>query len=161
MRSGALHVAVGFQDAGTTRREHAGTRRCELAEEPMVLALPPGHRLAARPEVALADLAEDGWTVPSHDGLIARACRAAGFEPRVTVLTSGPLAIGAVVRAGLAVTLTPRLLAPQLPGVRIADVAPPAPRRAHYALLPDRGARAPELWLLEELRVAIEVQAWA
>ena len=98
----------------------------------------------------LADLADATWTAPSRDGLIARACRTAGFEPRIAIVTSDPLAIRAVVAAGLAVTLTPRLLAEHLPGVHIAAAEAP-PRRAIYALLPDSGARPLELALLDEL----------
>ncbi len=151
VRSGELHAAVCFQDATAPRREHDGTRRHELFDEPMVIALPPRHRLARRKSLSLNDLGGEPWTTPSRDGLIARACREAGFEPRITIQTSDPLAIGAVIRAGLAVTLTPQLLAGQLPGVRILAVNGTPPRRAVYALLPDRGARAHDYQLLAEL----------
>jgi DNA-binding transcriptional LysR family regulator len=154
VRDGTLHVAVAFQDAGDDRREHVGTRRHELLEEEMVVALPPRHRYARRASVRLADLAGDVWLAPSRDGLVAQACRAAGFEPRIAILSSDPLAIRAVVQAGMAVTLTPRLLADQLPGVRIASVVGSPPRRALYALLPDTGARPLDVELVEELRRA-------
>ena len=154
VRDGALHAALCFQDAGAPRREHAGTRRHDLAEEPMVVVLPPRHRLARRRRIALADLAGDIWTAPSRDGLIAEACRAAGFEPRIVIVASDALAIRAVVAAGLAVTLTPRRLAAQMHGTHVAPVAGPAPRRALYALLPDAGARPLGLALLRELERA-------
>src|SRR5829696_1942520 len=151
VREGSLHAAVLFQDAAAPRREHPGTRREDLAEEPMVVALPPRHRLARRAQVALPDLAGDAWTAPSRDGLVVRACRAAGFEPRVIVETADPLAVRAVVRAGLAVTMTPRLVAGELAGVRIAEVEGTAPRRTLYALLPDAGARETERAFVAEL----------
>ena len=153
VRGGDLHAALCFQDAAEPRREHEGTRRRELVDEPMVLALPPRHRLAGRRALRLTDLAGDAWVVPSRDGLVARACRAAGFEPRITILTSDPLAIRAVVHAGLAVTMTSRLLAGELHGLHIAAVDGTAPRRAVYALLPDAGARPLELALLHELEL--------
>ena len=156
VRDGSLHAALCFQDAAAPRRDHAGTRRHDLFEEPMLLALPARHRFAARRSVRLADLAGDAWTAPSRDGIVANACRSAGFEPRIAMLASDPLAIRAVVEAGLAVTLTPRMLAAQLHGVRIAAVDGPSPRRAVYALLPDSGARALERWLLEELERAVD-----
>jgi DNA-binding transcriptional LysR family regulator len=53
-------------------------------------APPLGHPHARPRAVPLARLANDSWTAPSRDGLIARACRAAGFQPRLTVLTSAP-----------------------------------------------------------------------
>jgi DNA-binding transcriptional LysR family regulator len=156
VREGTLHAAVCFQDAAAPRREHAGTRRQDLVEDEMVLALPPRHRLARRRAVALADLAGDPWMAPSRDGIVVRACRDAGFEPRVAILASDALAIRAVVAAGLAVTLTPRLIADGLYGTRIADVAGPAPRRALYALLPDAGAHPLARVFLEELRAGAD-----
>ena len=154
VRRGDLHVALCFQDAAERRREHEGTRRYELIDEPMVLALPARHRLSRRGAVRVADLADDAWVAPSRDGLVANACRAAGFEPRITILTSDPLAIRAVVRAGLAVTMTSRLLAGQLHGLRIAPIDGAAPRRTLYALLPAAGARALDLTLLHEIEAA-------
>src|SRR5215218_3301558 len=154
VRAGSLHVAVCFQDAAVPRREHDGLRRHDLAEEPMVVVLPPRHRLARRRVVDLADLADEPWTAPSHDGLVARTCRAAGFEPRIAFLAADPLAIRALVAAGLAVTLTSRLLARQLRGVHIAPLQGEPARRALYALLPDAGARPIDQAMLRELQAA-------
>jgi hypothetical protein len=148
VRRGELHVGVCFQDAAAERREHAGTRRRDLGEEPMMVSLPPRHRLARRRAVALHELAGEPWLAASRDGLIVRACRAAGFEPRLAVLTADPLASAAAIRAGLAVSLTPRLL--PSPGARTLPVAGDGPRRALYALLPDGPARALDLELAEE-----------
>jgi len=141
VRAGRLHLALGFQDAAEPRREHPGLRRHELMEEPMVAALPPRHRLARRRTVDLADLAGEPWTAPSRDGLVARACRAAGFEPRIAFLAADPLAIRALVASGLAVTLTSKLPAGQLHSVHIAAVRGEPARRAVSALLPETGAR--------------------
>ena len=120
----------------------------------MVLALPPRHRLAGRKTIDLADLADEPWTAPSYDGLVARTCRAAGFEPRITFLASDPLAIRALIASGLAVTLTSRLLAEQLQGIHIAAVPGDPARRAIYALLPDTGARPVDRAMLRELETA-------
>ena len=48
----------------------------------MVLALPPRHRLARRKTIEF-DLADDPWTAPSYNGLVARTCRAAGSNPEL------------------------------------------------------------------------------
>jgi DNA-binding transcriptional LysR family regulator len=64
---------------------------------------------------------------------------------------SDPLAIRNVVHAGLAVTVTPRMLAAQLPDLRIAAVDGPAPRRVVYALLPETGVRPLDHLLIDEL----------
>jgi DNA-binding transcriptional LysR family regulator len=155
VRSGELHAAVCFQDARTPRVEPAGTRRRELGEEPMLVALPPRHRLHRRRSVRLAELADDPWLAATPDGLIANASRAAGFEPRITILTSDPLASAALVAAGLAVTLTPGLLATHGAGARAVPVADRPPRRSLYLLLPDSGARELDLALATELEQAV------
>ena len=136
VRDGRLHVALCFQDAVTARREHEGTQRHDVLEEPMVAAVGRRHRLAGRRRVRLADLAGDTWTAATRDGLIHRACVAAGFEPRIAYLTGDPLAIRGLVAAGLAVTLTPRLLAPQLHGISTPALTGDPVQRAIYAVVP-------------------------
>jgi DNA-binding transcriptional LysR family regulator len=66
---------------------------------------------------------------------------AAGFEPRIAYITRDPLAIRGLVGAGLAVTLVPRLLAGELPGIRTLRLTRDAPHRRLYALTPENGAR--------------------
>ena len=139
VRAGGLHVAVCFQDAAQPPREHEGARREDLHEEPFAALLPPHHRLAHGGPIVLSDLAGEVWVAPSREGLIARACRAAGFEPRVRYVSRDPLANRALVAAGLAVTVSPAGLAAELHGVAVAEVRD-APRRTVYGLLPDAGA---------------------
>jgi DNA-binding transcriptional LysR family regulator len=136
VRDGRLHLALCFQDAALPRREHADTHRHDLLEEPMVAAISPAHRLARRARLRLPELAHDTWTAATPDGLIHRACRAAGFEPRLAYLTDDPLAIRAIVAAGLAVTLTPSLLAGHLLGIRTPQLSGNPVRRAIYAVTP-------------------------
>ena len=137
--TGALHVAVCFQDTTQPRREHEGAIREDLHEEPFAALLPLRHRLAGGRPIALSDLAGEVWVAPSREGLIARACRAAGFEARIRYVSRDPLANRALVVAGLAVTLSPDGLAAELHGVAVAEVRD-APRRTVYGLLPDAGA---------------------
>jgi DNA-binding transcriptional LysR family regulator len=137
---GELHLAVCFQDAAIERREHPGTTRHDLLEEPMVAALPPGHRLAGRKSVRATDLADEVWTAPSASGLVARYCAEHGFEPRIAFLTSDVLASQALVAGGHCVTLVPQLVADVTPGVAAVPVQDP-PLRSLYAVLPDAGAR--------------------
>jgi DNA-binding transcriptional LysR family regulator len=130
---------VCFQDATLPRREPDGTQRHDLGEEPMLAALPLDHPLAGRRRIALAALAGETWTAPSREHLVHRACVAAGFEPRIAFVTRDPLAIGELVRNGLAVTLAPRLLAGRLPGVALVELEDRVPHRALYALTPAAG----------------------
>ena len=87
----------------------------------------------------LAALADEPWVAPSGDNLIARACRAAGFEPRLVMISRDPLANRALIAQGLAVTLVPRLLAREFTGVELRPLAGDGPRRDVYALLPPGG----------------------
>ena len=141
VQSGRLHAAVCFQDASGPRREPDGLRRADLLVEPMVALLPSYHRLAGNAAIDLRELAEEPWMAPSPDGLIVAGCRAAGFEPRVIILTRDALAACVIAAAGLAVPLTPELLArAELPGISLPPLKKDPPRRALYALVPAAGA---------------------
>jgi DNA-binding transcriptional LysR family regulator len=139
VRSGELHVAVGSQDAALPRRDYEGIERRDLLREPFLVALAPEHELARQDAVRLSDLADEDWTAAYTDGLIVRACRAAGFEPRLVSLTRDQLAIRALITRGLAVTLAPRLLAEAFTGTALRPIAGEGPERDVYALLPPGG----------------------
>jgi DNA-binding transcriptional LysR family regulator len=139
VRRGELHLAVGFQDAALPRREHEGVVRVDLVREPFLVALPPGHPLAAHDEVPLTALADEPWVAPSGDNLIARACRAAGFEPRLAIISRDPLANRALIAEGLAVTVTPRMLGREFTGIELRPIAGDGPQRDLYLLLPPGG----------------------
>jgi DNA-binding transcriptional LysR family regulator len=156
VQDGSLHVAVCWQDARADRRELEELRRTDLAEEPMVAVLAADHRLASRRQIALSELADEHWMAPESEGLFVDACRAAGFEPRIAILTRDPLAARAIAAAGLAVSLTPRLLARlDLPGIVTRPLRGIAPRRALYAIAPAQGAHPLAGELVDELGAAI------
>ena len=136
VRSGELHLAVGFQDTAEPRHEPPGVERREIFCEQFRVALAADHPLAERPEVRLADLAYEDWTAALPDGLIARACRAAGFEPNLVSLTRDQLAIRGLISRGLAVTLVPELLAEPFKDLALRPIAGTGPSRDVYALLP-------------------------
>ncbi len=138
--TGAVHVALTFQDAGLPRREHRGTTRQDLWDEPFVALVTPTHELAERPAIRLAELRAEPWIIPSTTGLIARACRQARFEPRVAVLATEPLATRGLVAAGLGVSLTSAGLARRLSGVRALALQERV-ERSVYALTPPSGTR--------------------
>ena len=142
VRSGELHLALDFQDSARPRRQAPGLERRDLFEEQFTVALAPGHRLAQRPEVRLADLSDDDWTAASTDGLIVRACQAAGFDPNLVSITHDQLAIRALIARGLAVTLAPQLLADAFRDLALRPIAGASPTRDVFALLPP-GARHP------------------
>ena len=139
VRRGELHLAVGFQDAAQPRREHEGTVRHDLIREPFLVALWPGHPLAELAEVPLDALADEPWVASSSEGVIARACHAAGFDPRLLMLSRDAMANRALVAQGLAVTLMPKLLAHEFGGIELRPVKGAGPERDLYALLPPGG----------------------
>jgi DNA-binding transcriptional LysR family regulator len=152
VRSGELHLAVTFQDSAVEREEPPGLERRDLLRERFLVALPPDHPLAARSEVALADLRDDDWSAALTDGLIVRACRAAGFEPRIVSIMRDQLAIRALIARGLAVTLTPALLAEAFHDVALRPIAGRVPTRDVYALLPPAGRHPLVSPMLDALR---------
>jgi DNA-binding transcriptional LysR family regulator len=116
-----------------------------------MIALAPDHPLADRSEVRLADLSEDDWTAALTDGLIVRACRAAGFEPNLVSITHDQLAIRALIARGLAVTLAPQLLADAFRDLALRPIAGTGPTRDVYALLPPGGRHPLVAPMLEAL----------
>ena len=120
--AGDLHAAVCFQDAAAPRNEPECTERHDLHTEPFMALMAPGHRLARRERIRLADLAEETWVAPSRSGLIARACGEAGFTPAIRYVSRDPLANRALVAGGLAVSITPAGLASTLHGVTVVEV---------------------------------------
>jgi DNA-binding transcriptional LysR family regulator len=152
IRSGELHLAVGFQDAAEPRDEPPGVERRDVFRERFRIALARDHPLADRPEICLADLRDEDWTAAVPDGLIVRACRAAGFEPNLVSLTRDQLAIRALILRGLAVTLVPELLAEPFRDLALRPIAGGGPARDVYVLLPPGGRHplvAPALEALE------------
>jgi DNA-binding transcriptional LysR family regulator len=142
VRSGELHLALGFQDTAQPRHQPPSLERRDLLQEHFMVALASDHRLAQRPKVRLADLSDDEWTAASTDGLIVRACQAAGFTPNLVSITHDQLAIRALITRGLAVTLAPQLLADAFTDLTLKPIDGTSPARDVYVLLPP-GARHP------------------
>ena len=111
----ALLVEPGF---GPVPRD-AQLERVHLLDDPMFAVLPASHPLAAKRTLRLIDLAGETWM---HDGsaccdatVFLRACRDAGFEPRVAFENDDYSAIQGFIAAGVGVALIPQLA---LQGVR-------------------------------------------
>jgi DNA-binding transcriptional LysR family regulator len=153
LASGELDLAIAYQDTTWPRAEPSGVKRHHLLHEEFMVALAPDHPRAAQNEVDLADLRDDDWTAALTDGVIVRACRAAGFEPRLVSITHDQLAIRGLVIRGLAVTLVAELLADPFKDLALRPIAGMTVARDVYALLPP-GRRhplvAPTLEALDE-----------
>ena len=85
-----------------------------LPDEPLYALLPADHPVAARPQVALADLATEDLVCFPRDlapvafDTIVAACVRAGFSPRITQEASNDQSILGIVASGLAVAVVPR-----------------------------------------------------
>ena len=81
-------------------------------DDELLVALPRGHRLAARPRLRLIDLREETWVEAEQADCrraLDRACTAAGFEPRVRFGSEQWLGKQGLVAAGVGVALIPGL----------------------------------------------------
>ena len=105
-----------------------------IQREPLVAALPEGHRLARRARVRLRDLANDTMilfprhTAPGYYDVFINACRVAGFTPRLLHPASMQTILG-LVSAGLGVSLMPASIRNlRRVGVAYRPLAPPVPQ---------------------------------
>ena len=84
-----------------------------LRQEKYVVALPEGHRLAARSRVRVADLRGEDLVVHSGHGrsvmydAVARLCRDAGFEPTIRHEVAETSTLVTFVAAALGVAVVP------------------------------------------------------
>ncbi|MFI5027369.1 MAG: LysR family transcriptional regulator [Solirubrobacterales bacterium] len=148
LRSGELDLALLFEFEGVGERLEAGIRRFPLFEDPLDLALPPGHRLASREELRLEDLREEAWIQTSATSPCARhvvrSCHAAGFEPRVSFESDDYLTVQGLVAAEVGVALIPRLALSGTRGeVVIRELSPQSPVRKVFAATPRAAAVTP------------------
>ncbi len=84
----------------------------QLVSEELMVLLPPGHALAGRDGVRMADLAEEQF-ISFRQGarlreLLMSASRDAAFEPRVTLESNEAQRIRTLVSRGLGVAILPR-----------------------------------------------------
>ena len=148
LRDGEFDLGLIFEFEGTGELG-PGLRSARLFEDPMKLALPKGHRLARKEQVALADLSDDAWVQTSDASACARhvvrVCRAAGFEPRVSFESDDYLTVQGLVAAGVGVALIPQLALSQTVSYDIAvrELQPDGPVRHVVVATPGTGVSLP------------------
>ncbi len=137
VRAGEFDLALLFEFPGVQPRRDrpgAGLRSVTLLEDPMDVALPADHPLAATPALTLADLRAQRWVQTSAASPCARhvvrSCLAAGFEPDVAFESDDYETVQGLVAAGVGVALIPRLALTHLhPGIVVRALAPQSPTR--------------------------------
>lgn len=104
--------------------------------------MPVGHGLAARERVELGEAAHEDWIATRHDNdtyaLLAVACAAAGFSPRIAHAAKEWFAVSALVAAGLGVCIVPRIV--------------PLPAEHHVVRIPLRGSAAQSRRFITDVR---------
>jgi DNA-binding transcriptional LysR family regulator len=104
-----------------------------IGEEPVAVVLPPGHPLAARDGLRLADLADARWLDAPEAAVPLARLRAAsgadGFRSGVHYDGTDPGGLLALAAAGHGLALLPRSLAGNAPGLAAVPLA--VPRLVH------------------------------
>jgi DNA-binding transcriptional LysR family regulator len=158
LAAGELDLALVFEHGFEPDPPPADIELVPLFTDPARVLLPARHRLAARPELAVEDLAGETW-IRAHDGsavrLVDHVLAGAGLRPSLLLAGHGdePVESQVYVVAGDGVALAYRLNVIINPAeIAIRPLTGPAPvRHVQAALL--RGQRAPgALALLEVLR---------
>jgi DNA-binding transcriptional LysR family regulator len=114
-----------------------------LFDDPLVLAVAPGHRLASRRRVRVSDLDQlpliafrTGYDLRT---VTDRACREAGVQPRVVAEGGEMDGVLALAAAGLGAAVIPALAAPTDGTLRAIPInAPPLKRTIALARRADR-----------------------
>jgi molybdate transport repressor ModE-like protein len=161
LRSGALDMALSHDatfetvDGPTTAVEiggsgepRGGIELVHLFDDPMYVAMPTGHPLAASGVLDLASFAGESWMLATtrscpDSRLFLRACHAAGFEPRIAFQNDDYPAMLGFVAAGVGVALVPDMVTRGIrDDVEIRPLEPAPPPRPILVALPV-GYRSP------------------
>src|SRR5437763_774804 len=134
LRAGEFDLALLFEFPGARERPGVGLRTTQLLEDPMHVALPADHPLAAKPALTLLDLRDEDWVQTSASSPCARhvirSCLAAGFEPNATFESDDYETVQGLVAAGVGVALIPRLALTRVHrGIVVRALAPRSPTR--------------------------------
>lgn len=114
-------IAEGRLDGGfvgsTPGNPSSGLVFIPWSTEPLMLFLPPGHRLTNSRKVKLADLARESFvtvareSAPCYAKQIQCMCAEAGFRPKVVQEAARGQAVAVMVAAGAGVSIMPASLA--------------------------------------------------
>ncbi|WP_030394796.1 LysR family transcriptional regulator [Kitasatospora purpeofusca] len=112
LRDGAIDLAVVAAYPGHPYDTELFDLR-PLAEDPVLVALPPDHPLAGRERLRLVELADEPWIAASSraESTLLAACVRSGFQPRIAYEVGAWTAKLGLVAAGFGATLIPALAA--------------------------------------------------
>jgi DNA-binding transcriptional LysR family regulator len=162
LRAGEFDLALLYEFPGVEEPNEASSgavgqlELTQLLDDPMHVALPIEHELAAKPELTLWDLRGEDWVQTSASTPCARhvvrSCLASGFEPHVTFESDDYETVQGLVAAGVGVALVPRLALTRLhPGIVVRSLEPASPMRGVVAATPVGAGVAPAASVMLEI----------
>lgn len=138
---GRLDLAV----VSETGNLPAGVEAAPLLDDPLLVAVPPGHILADRVEVAPAELRGERWIAGSTElsSTLLGVWTDATWEPEIAFVARDWFAKLGLVAAGMGITVVPGIAVPVLPpGIALVRIDhPTAVRRTciiYCRATPDR-----------------------
>jgi LysR family hydrogen peroxide-inducible transcriptional activator len=135
----------------------SGIRSEILFTEPLLVAVPRGHRYAARKKLALKALdAEPLILMKAGHGfrkIVLDALTRAGVEPHVVYESDGIETVQALVEAGLGISLVPRMVA--RPGLVHLEILPPRPSRTLHLAWRAESMLSPAAAAMKEIALEI------
>jgi DNA-binding transcriptional LysR family regulator len=158
LRAGEFDLVLLFEFEGVGERLTTGTRRFELFDDPLQLAMRRDHPLAEREQLRLEDLGGESWVQTSAASPCARhvvrSCHAAGFEPSVSFESDDYQTVQGLVAAGVGVAMIPKLaLSTVREDIGVRSLHPASPVRKVFAATPRAAAVTPAVaTMLDVLR---------
>lgn len=149
-------VVVVHRDERDTSSWGPRFESTELLREPLDVVLPPGHRLARRDHVRLADLADEPWIGVEGglmvDDVLSSLAILSGVHPRITQRINDFRVVEELVHAGAGIALMPRYVRParDLARLPITDIT--VARRVEAVTRTGAATRPAVAAVLEELR---------
>jgi DNA-binding transcriptional LysR family regulator len=154
---GELDLVVAEEYEHAPRPHHPGLAREPLRDDPILVALAPGHPLARRRRVALTALADERWAVPREGtgfaGMVVHACRRlGGFDPDIRHRSNDLRILIALAGSGDAAALVPALGHEEgTPGVALREIAERRLRRSVFSTHRRAAAERPTVAALRRI----------
>ena len=113
LRSGDLDIALDIRTSFGAKPDD-GIDRVPLLADPMYVALPRDHPMAAKRTLKLEDLSGESWILGSTGScpdasIFLRSCQAAGFDPTIVFNSDDYPSIQGFIAAGMGVSFIPDL----------------------------------------------------
>lgn len=107
---GDRRIDVGFDSLPNPYKNEAELTFMPILEEPLVIALPENHPLAAQSKIPLEALADEPFILPSPELVpfyteIFDLCQQAGFSPKVVQEATWTIAVLSLVAGGVGVAI--------------------------------------------------------